>query len=256
MFDEKKQVLIAVKTFPNPSKTYGETVCCAGIDLKTGQWVRLFPIQYRDLDDNQKFRKYSVIEVNCGKPLRDKRPESNKVDRDSIKFIEWWDTKKDKWARRKSVILPTLSESMCRVYEKAKSNLISLALVKPKEIDFLWKKSNLKDQDARESCYSQLSFFDKQKNAPEQIPFSFYYKFKCQGVVACPGHQLKIIDWEIVQSYRRWRHMYKPQELLDKIKEKWLGNMCSEKKNTYFFVGNEWRFPQQFHVLGTFYPPK
>jgi len=32
---ETKQVLITVKAYPNPSVKYGETVCCAGIDIET-----------------------------------------------------------------------------------------------------------------------------------------------------------------------------------------------------------------------------
>ena len=30
-----KRVLITVKAYPNPSKKYGETVCCAGVDVNT-----------------------------------------------------------------------------------------------------------------------------------------------------------------------------------------------------------------------------
>ncbi|MFC1678038.1 hypothetical protein ACFL3G_13390, partial [Planctomycetota bacterium] len=56
-------------------------------------------------------------------------------------------------------------------------------------------------------------------------------------------------------SFRSWRHRYKDQEeLLEKIKERWL-DMCSNKKDVYFFVGNMWQYPGQFMVLGVFYPP-
>jgi hypothetical protein len=33
----EKRILVVVKTYPNPSSTYGETVCCAGVDLRTGE---------------------------------------------------------------------------------------------------------------------------------------------------------------------------------------------------------------------------
>jgi hypothetical protein len=32
--------------------------------------------------------------------------------------------------------------------------------------------------------------------------------------------------------------------------------MTSEKKDTYFYAGNMKRFPENFMVLGVFYPPK
>jgi len=106
LISERRRVLITVKAYPNPSKKYGETVCCAGVDLAANQWIRLYPIPFRDLDDEQRFKKYNVIEVNCAKATDDHRPESYKVDAGSIKVIEWWDSTKDNWAKRKSAVLP------------------------------------------------------------------------------------------------------------------------------------------------------
>ncbi len=223
--------------------------------MASGKLLRLYPIPYRDLDDDKKFKKYSVIEIACHKATDDKRPESYKVDADSIKIVEVWDTK-DEWERRKMVVLPTLSPSMCWMYKEAEENDKSLALIKPSEIDFLWEKAAAKDQAAREACYAQLSFFDKKKNVVEAIPHNFYYFFKCVGVKECPGHKMSIIDWELGQSYRRWRWIYRNEAiLLKKIKETWLGRICSGKNDVYFYVGNMKRFRQTFMVLGVFYPP-
>jgi len=73
----------------------------------------------------------------------------------------------------------------------------------------------------------------------------------------CPGHKLPIIDWEIGQAYRDWRYKYKIQEqLLQKIRQRWLDLMCSEKNDVYFYVGNMKRFHNEFMVLGVFYPKK
>jgi len=253
---EQKRVLITVKAYPNPSTTYGETVCCAGVELSSGKLIRLYPIPYRDLDDEQKFKKYSVVDLRCSKAEKDNRPESYKVDAGSIKVIEWWDTK-DRWERRKRVVLPTLSPSMCHVYKEAEARDTSLALVRPSDVSFSWKKAAAKDAAAREACYAQLSFFDKRKKVIEVIPYDFYYSFKCIGVERCPGHTMCIIDWELGQAYRIWRWRYRNAEvLLEKIKERWLGRICSVKNDIYFYVGNMKRFRQTFMILGVFYPPK
>ncbi len=38
----------------------------------------------------------------------------------------------------------------------------------------------------------------------------------------CPGHDLVITDWEINQSFQKWRSKYKTEgELLEKIKQRW-----------------------------------
>ena len=112
-----KKVLVTVKAYPNPSKQYGETVCCAGIDLETSQWIRLYPIPFRDLDISKKFKKYSIIEARCSKSPKDHRVESYKVDTDSIKILEWLDTKK-KWQRRKKIVIPVASTSFCAILKE------------------------------------------------------------------------------------------------------------------------------------------
>jgi hypothetical protein len=249
-----KKVLITVKTYPNPSKKYVETVCCAGIDLDTSEWIRLYPIPFRDLDESKKFKKYTIIEVKCWKSNTDHRVESYKIDSDSIKIVDWLDTKNG-WEKRKNIVLPTVSKSLCQIISEGESRK-SLGMFKPTEVSFSHQRANLKDRAKHEQYYAQLSFFDKKKDAIEEIPFDFYYHFKCVNESSCPGHKLPILDWEIGQSYRNWRFRYEVQEiLLQKIEQKWL-EMTSPQKDVYFFVGNIHRFQNQFMILGVFYPPK
>jgi len=250
-----KRVLITVKAYPNPSRKYGETVCCAGIDIDTLQWLRLYPIPFRDLDSSRKFQKYTFISVKCWKAPDDHRVESYKIDMDSIELVSHLDTK-EKWESRKRIVLPTVSPSFCSILEDTSINK-SLGTFKPCDINFFWKKATLESEAKREACYAQLSFFDAKKKAIEQIPFDFYYHFKCHGRPNCTGHQLPIIDWEIGQAYRNWRYKYRPQaQLLQKIRQRWLDLICSDKNDVYFYVGNMKRFHDHFMVLGVFYPQK
>lgn len=253
---EKKQILLTVKAYPNPSKKYGETVCCAGIDLSTYQLVRLYPIPFRDLDSDKRFRKYSIIEVNCFPPTDDRRPESLKVDADSINVLIFLDTEKATWKKRKEIVLKVPVKSMCQIYRESESDNVSLGLIKPENITFEWAKRSLSDQKIREACYAQLSFLNKQKKPIEEIPLYFYYNFKCAGVADCPGHKLSIIDWEIRASYRKWRRTQYPDEkiLLQKIEQQWLDISNTDKKDVYFYVGNMKSLPKTFMVLGVFYP--
>ncbi len=251
---ETKTVLITVKAYPNPSKKYGETVCCAGIDMTAKRWIRLYPIPFRDLDQSQKFRKYNIIKLKCQR-ANESRIESYRVDSETIEIIDHLDTSK-KWLRRKQIVLPLVSSSYCQILEDTAQNK-SFAIFKPTHIDFHCKKTASESEQKRQSCYAQLSFFDKVKNAIEKIPFDFYYSFTCLNSPNCPSHKLPIMDWEIGQSYRSWRYRYKDQNtLLDKIRERWLERMCSEKNDVYFYVGNMKRFHDHFMVLGVFYPPK
>jgi hypothetical protein len=252
---ETKNVLITVKAPPNPSKKHQETNCCAGIELSTAKWIRLYPIPFRLLEDNKKFPKYSIITVNCERPLRDKRVESYKIDHDSITIQRLIDTSKQ-WEERKEIVLPTLSPSFCAIFEEIRNNK-SLGVFKPIDIEFDFKKSIGQDENKRQAAYNQYRLFERKLKPIEQIPFSFYYKFRCHNSPDCCGHKLMIHDWELNESYRRWRIKYKEEKLLlDKIKQKWFSDICGPKKDVYFYVGNVWRRPKQFMVLGVFYPPK
>ncbi|KQR86728.1 hypothetical protein [Microbacterium sp. Leaf179] len=67
MLSERARVSITVKASPEPSKTYGDTVCVAGVRLNedgTGTWVRIYPVAFRHLDSVQQFKKFEVIEVD------------------------------------------------------------------------------------------------------------------------------------------------------------------------------------------------
>lgn len=119
MIEEIKIVLITVKAYPNPSTKYEETVCVAGIDINTGKWIRLYPIPFRDLNDNQKFKKYSIIEIKTNKAESDNRPESYKIDASSIKVLKICTTKNG-WNDRKQFILPAISPSFCDIIQQSK----------------------------------------------------------------------------------------------------------------------------------------
>jgi hypothetical protein len=149
-----------------------------------------------------------------------------------------------------------VSPSFCSILADTEKDK-SLGAFKPCDIDFSWKKATLESEAKREANYAQRSFFDTSKKAIEQIPFDFYYHFKCYGHPGCPGHKLSIIDWEIRQAYRDWRDKYEPEErLLEMLKQTWLDRLCSEKNDVYFYVGNMKRFRDHFMVLGVFYPQK
>ncbi|HEX42145.1 MAG TPA: hypothetical protein ENN81_08805 [Phycisphaerales bacterium] len=253
---QEREVLITVKAYPTPSRRYGETVCCAGIDVKTREWIRLYPIPFRDLDESKKFAKYTVLRVRCEKAKRDQRAESYKVDTDSIEIVRVLDTRKNGWRDREKIVVPTVLADSCAITACLREGR-SLATVKPSRVSFSWEKAPLEKQAQREACYAQLSFFDRVKKSIEQIPFRFYYFFTCAQAADCTGHKLPIVDWELGQSYRSWRHSYRDEAtLLQKIRERWLVRMCSPDGNVFFYLGNMQRFQHQFMVLGVFYPPK
>ena len=80
-------VLITVKTYPIPSDTYDELVCTAGV-TEDGDFVRLYPINFRDLPYAQQYRKYQRVELRVTKHgSKDKRKESYRPVDGSIRTL-------------------------------------------------------------------------------------------------------------------------------------------------------------------------
>jgi hypothetical protein len=84
---ERKRIYITVKTYPTLSEKYDELVCTAGI-CEDGSWIRLYPLPFRKLEHEQKYKKWQWIEVDVERRTQDFRPESYKVlNLDNLKII-------------------------------------------------------------------------------------------------------------------------------------------------------------------------
>ena len=81
---QSSRVIILVKALPQPSKTYGETVCCAGVTFER-EWKRLFPIRFRHLSGDARFRRWNIVEFEFDQPKRDNRREGCQVFEESLR---------------------------------------------------------------------------------------------------------------------------------------------------------------------------
>jgi hypothetical protein len=249
----KKRVLITVRTYPVPSAKSIEASCTAGI-ADDGQWIRLFPVPYRLMDQDRRFNKWQWIDVSVLK-AHDGRPESHKINPDSIVIGDRLDTK-DGWRVRRGIIEPLRRLSLCRIKrERDENGSPTLGVFRPFQIKRLlideadenWTPEQL-------ATLKQNTLFQKApEHTLEKIPFDFRYEFRC-GDSECTGHTMLCTDWEIGQAYRRWRVEYgsrweRPfrnrfeKEIIDKF-------------DTHFFVGTVHQYPSSWIIVGLFYPPK
>ena len=102
---QSTEVLITVMTYPHPSVKSDEVVCTGGI-TKNGEWVRLYPIDYRYRPRSQQFHKYQWIEVGLGRrgAGNDNRKESRKPDLESIQILGQPLPLDDGWLARRMII--------------------------------------------------------------------------------------------------------------------------------------------------------
>lgn len=248
-----KEILITVKTYPNPSISYRETVCMAGL-TKEGEWFRLYPVMFREIPYRNRPKKYDIFRMRLYKDKRDKRPESYRTDQESFERIGSLSTD-NKWFERRAWILPHANHSMCEIKSLSDKINKSIGIFKPKKvIDLIIEEDRREWDERRISRLSQMSIFNPDMKPLERIPFKFKYSYFCYDE-GCRGHTQTIVDWEICQLYRNLRDKYDINEVKRKIREKYLDDICGPKRDTYFYVGDMFLNPGSFIVLGVFYPP-
>jgi hypothetical protein len=135
---ERKRVYITVKTYPTLSEKYDELVCTAGI-CEDGFWIRLYPLPFRKLDGEQKYKKYQWIEADVERNTSDFRVESYKVlNIDRIQIFPSENVKVN-WEERKRILFKA---------EKTYTNLpeiISLAKRPPYKSLAIFKPTKILD---------------------------------------------------------------------------------------------------------------
>ena len=249
-----KRILITVKTYPTPAWKGGEVVCTAGI-TEEGDWVRLFPIPFRFLDGPRQFRKYDWIEAKITKAQSDPRVESFRVDPESIRVVDHIGTNREGKDRR-AIVGPFMGSSMCQL--RAERNLRqfpTLGIVRPSRIDRLrieptdaeWSRDDL-------ARMAQMRLIDGNLVLPlEKIPYTFFYDFHCEAPT-CAGHKMSCTDWEMSQSFRTWHRKY-GKHWESAFRTKFEDDM-KDKNDTQFFVGTVHGHPNNWVIVGIWYPRK
>ncbi len=253
---KKRKVLITVKTYPLPSKLYEELVCTAGV-LEDGTFIRLYPIDYRYMPRGQQYKKYQWIEVEVTKNQKDGRKESFRPKLDTIRLLGKVLDTKNGWAERRKYVLARGIHTMEQLAEKQEIDNTSLGVVRPKEVkDFIIEPDDWDWDSKHKAILIQQNLFGPDKKPLEKIPFKFSYVFTCDDP-RCNGHKMMISDWEAGELYRNMRDKYGDEEIsTQKVREKFLGQMCAPDKDTHFFVGTLANYPKSWIVLGVFWPRK
>jgi len=265
----KARVLIIVKTYPQPSRSYTELVCTAGL-LNGEKWIRIYPVSYRFLQDGQIYPKYSWIELDLIRRKRDFRPESYRprmgVD-EQIHVLDQVGTANN-WVARKDYVLNEVFTSMKELINLAKgAERKSLATLKPTRIvDFVIEEDEREWKKEWQDQLKQLNFFElptqkgqSQKRIIKKLPYKFFYRFFSEGdTEPC---LMMIEDWEIGALF--WNCLYQADGDEEKakqlVRQKYYEDFI-EQKDIYLFVGTTLKFhrvaPNPFVIIGVFYPPK
>lgn len=263
-----------VKAYPAVSKRYGEVACIAGVQFRDRgplsppevQWIRLFPVPFRDLEDDQQFAKYQPISVRVESHSSDSRPETRRPDRESLKVTGKVIPSKGDWRARRPYVDPLMATSMCEIQRCREKNRTSLGIFHPGEIvsldietvDVEKEKKELAETMARREAQGSLlkgGEIDEREEllgALDLIPYRFKLKYRCSDL-KCGGHSQTIVDWEILQFYRNQRHKPNWEKI---VRRRVLEEVCGPTKDLALIVGNQHQHENAFLILGFWWPEK
>jgi hypothetical protein len=166
------EAVVIIKAAPQVGQRHGETVCCAGLDLY-GNWLRLYPVSFRLLEDSKKFARWDRIRFKWRRPQDDARIESLRVDQDSIEIID--DLKR---AERERFLTRSIVTSLNKEREAGRS----LALLKPEVQEFVVERKTadeIRDETGRfQALRAQADLFAKAATPYHPCPYRFRYRYR------------------------------------------------------------------------------
>jgi len=264
------KVLIAVKTYPAISTKYGETVCTAGI-TEEGKWIRIYPLPFRKINRENRFKKYEWIELELRRNTNDFRPEFYRpINYQEIKTIGEIKPDGDTWDERIKIVLRKVYTNLEQLIAEAKDKNIctSLATFKPKKIlDFTYEKTDrewgTKQIQYLESEKQQANLFESEDEdeienfeVVDKVPYKFKFKFMDD---TDKTSNLMIEDWEIGMLYWNCLKTHNGNERLacEDVKKKYFDDFA-KTKDYYFFLGttklNHYVSHNPFVIIGDFRP--
>jgi len=252
-----EKVLITVLTYPHPSKSYDELVCTAGIN-QAGQWVRLYPIDYRYRPKHQQFHKFQWIEVEleARSENKDPRKESRSPVLDSIKILGEPIGTNDQWRERRQ-ILDRMPHHTLRqlevIYERDKT---SLGLLRPTEIhDMVIDPVDQEWKASWKGLHDQLRLFPEMElKTLEKLPWKWSFVFSCED--SKKPEKRMVEDWEVGALYLKERaRLGDERKAAESVRKHYLDTVLAADRDVRFIMGT--RFPYNtWLVIGVFWPPK
>jgi hypothetical protein len=261
-----ERILILCKTYPSPSERYSETSCVAGV-TQAGTLIRLFPVPFRLVADEQQFCKWQWIQARIEKARDDHRPESHRIFVDAIECDPSpMASGREGWPRRMEVLKNVpIYDDFAAVEAARAAGGGTLAFLRPSKIQKLEIKPAANPEWTAEEkakltrMQQQASLFSEEESKRdvallEKIPFDFHYHYECEVGGEVRSYKHKLVDWEAGALYRKLRNQYGPNGWEAPFRDKFERDLPS--RDLLLLLGTIHRFPDQWLAVSVFSPPK
>jgi len=262
MKTREERILVLCKTYPSPSAKYSETSCVAGI-TEPGNLIRLYPVPFRLVNDEQQFKKWQWISARIKRSPDDRRTESYRLYVDTIRLEEVIPSRNE-WALRRPWLdrLPLFEDFETLELARQQPDGPTLALLKPEHVLTLdikpvgnpnWTQSEL---DKLRQLQNQGSLFeetDRDLRLLRKLPYDFHFRYQCNMLSGPMQYRHKIVDWEVGALFWNLKRAH-GQNWEKPFRAKIEQQLPS--KDLMFLMGTIHRFPDQWLIVSLFYPPK
>ncbi|TAL01115.1 MAG: hypothetical protein EPO08_11410 [Rhodospirillaceae bacterium] len=232
------EAVILVKASPHVGKKHGETVCCAGVS-DDGKWLRLYPVTFRTLDEAKQFKRWDRIRFRWEKPNDDPRPESTRVDHQSIEIIGEL-KRKDR--------LSFLNRIEVSSIKKVQAEGKTFALLRPRDLKFSIEKKEDKKFNAEKQDFktfaAQTDLFTKPLMPFEPCPYEFKYKYTTED----GEREGTCQDWETDATFYNWSKQYGEKKALEEMQR--VFGEDYPKKGMVFAMGTHSLYPDTWLING------
>ena len=232
------EAIIIVKAAPQLSSRHGETVCTAGI-TRDRQWVRLYPIAFRTLQDAQQFRRWDVVRYTWQQPRDDKRVESRRLNHHSLTIAGSLPS-----GERYGLVAPMVKKSL----EEESRDGRSFAFIRPSIRTFIAEKKLAKELEEErqkfDTAAKQADLFLAPIVPYQPCPYRFKYEYETKDGKRTGTCQ----DWETEATFFNWRRQYSEQQALKRMEERWGEELPA--KGLLFAMGTHSQYPDTWLING------
>lgn len=233
------EAVVIVKAAPQIGQRHGETVCCAAIDLH-GNWLRLYPVSFRTLDDGRKFGRWDRIKFQWRLPNDDSRVESRRIDQDTLEIAGQL-----KKSERHRFLAGRVVSSLASERKAGRS----FALLKPEILEFKIEPKS-KDKIAKEAAaieqlLKQEDLFNSKPIIPRNpYPMVFRYRYRMDDGERTGRCQ----DWVTEATFFKWRDLYGEDKAISEM-QKVFGEDYPQK-GVLFAMGTHSLYPDTWLMNG------
>lgn len=247
--DKTLELMVNCKTYPAVSTKYIETVCTGGI-TKDGQFIRLYPVPFRLLEEKEQYDRWDIIRVKVYLDTKDQRPESHHLEVGaSIDIVRSVKSDREKWEWMQRGVFDS-TEAM---EQAGRTN--GLVEIVPTEL--YWQKETKVWSPGQLNLMMQGNLFKSQEfmgSLSERVPWQFKLRFTEKTT----GKQFdqKVLAWSYYQGYRRQLiELGNEQAALAAVRDKVHQSILNKDRSVFAIFGTHSRFGQ-WMISGLYHLPR